>query len=303
MAVSHPIISGAPVLLAPGFKFRPTDEDIVVHYLRPRAMNVPLPSASIVDVDVLGHNPWDLVPEGSMEKYYFSQRVSRWPRGNRCKRAAGDGHWKASGKDVPIFSNDVNSRVPLVVGLKKTMVFYRGKAPFGENTEWVMQEYSLVEAGLMPCRVLRPRGGSNLGRCGCAAAVIAKKNDELSEALRNATARLDKEPVMVNPDDSWVVCHIYKKKKRMPRVIAQGYNIAGGGQVPFFDFIGQGNPIAQGYNIARGGQVPFFDFFGQGNPEETASSSSLTGPPLEKENDDTEGGSSTNEKACSSEGK
>ena len=85
---------------------------------------------------------------------------------------------------------------------------------------------------------------------------------------------------MVKPDDSWVVCHIYRKKKKcaMPRVFAQTYNIAGGGQVPFFDFIGQGR-----------------------NPERAASSSSLTGPPLEKENDDTDG--STNEKACSGEGK
>ena len=61
-----------------------------------------------------------------------------------------------------------------MVGLKKTMVFYRGKAPFGENTEWVMEEYRLAEAGLMPSHVMRPREGRNLGKCGCAAAVIAK---------------------------------------------------------------------------------------------------------------------------------
>ena len=106
-----------------------------------------------------------------------------------------------------------------------------------------------------------------------------QKNGELSEALRNTIASLKKVPVMVKPDDSWVVCHIYRKKKKcaMPRVFAQTYNIAGGGQVPFFDFIGQGNT------------------------ERAASSSSLTGPPIEKENDDTDG--STNEKACSGEGK
>jgi hypothetical protein len=112
--------------------------------------------------------------DGSVEKFYFSQRVpARWPRGNRCNRA-GDGHWKVSGKDVPILSNGVNG-VPLVVGLKTPFVFYRGNAPVGEKTEWLMEEYSLAEAGLMPCRVMRPRGGSsNLGKCGCAAAVIAK---------------------------------------------------------------------------------------------------------------------------------
>ncbi|CAO2149035.1 unnamed protein product [Urochloa humidicola] len=266
MSVSHPIISGAPIRLEPGYKFSPSDEDIVVRYLRPRAMNEPLPSAFIIDADVLRKNPWDLVPEGSMEKYYFSQRVPRCAHGNRCKRAAGDGYWKAAGKDVPIFSNVINDRVPFKVGLKKTMVFYRGNAPVGDNTEWVMEEYSLAEAGLMPCCVTRPRGSSNIGKCGCAAAVIAKKNDELSEALRKAIASLNNDSALVYPDDSWVVCRIYKKKKKYtPRFIARGYNIAGRGQVPFFDFIGQGNP------------------------EWTASSSSLTGPHLEKKNADTEG--------------
>ena len=49
--------------------------------------------------------------------------------------------------------------------------------------------------------------------------------------------------------------------------------------------------FAQTYNIAGGGQVPFFDFIGQGNPERAASSSSLTGAPSE-ENDDTDGSTS-----------
>ncbi|CAL4981087.1 unnamed protein product [Urochloa decumbens] len=214
MSVSDPIISGVPIGLEPGFKFSPSDEDIVVHYLRPRAMNEPLPSAFIIDVDVLRKNPWDIVPEGSMEKYYFSQWVPRWPHaGNRCKRAAGDGYWKASGKDVPIFSNGINDRVPLKVGLKKAMVFYRGNTPVGDNKEWIMEEYSLAEAGLLPCRVMKSRGSSNIGNCGCAVAVIAKKNDELSEALRKAIASLNKDSVLVYPDDSWIVCRIQEEEE------------------------------------------------------------------------------------------
>jgi hypothetical protein len=60
MAVSYPIVSGAPIQLQPGFRFRPTDEEIVVHYLRRRALNVPLRSSPIADFDVLRHNPWEL---------------------------------------------------------------------------------------------------------------------------------------------------------------------------------------------------------------------------------------------------
>lgn len=62
MDFSKPTASEASVELEPGFKFKPTEEEIVMHYLRPRAVNEPLPSTYIVDVDILSRNPWDLVP-------------------------------------------------------------------------------------------------------------------------------------------------------------------------------------------------------------------------------------------------
>ena len=54
--------------------------------------------------------------------------------------------------------------------------------------------------------------------------------------------------VLVNPDESWVVCHIYKKKKHMPRVIAQVYNIAEGGKVAFYNFLKHKNSKEEGSN-------------------------------------------------------
>jgi hypothetical protein len=112
--------------------------------------------------------------EGSTEKYFFSQRVLKWPIGNQWNRAAGDGHWKTSGKDVPIFCGRVNGGEPLMIGSKKTLVFYHGKSDFGENTEWVMQEYSLVGAGLTPYRVMRPGGSNHFGESSSAAATITE---------------------------------------------------------------------------------------------------------------------------------
>jgi len=112
--------------------------------------------------------------EGSVEKYFFCQRVQRWTHGNRYNRAAGDGHWRASGKDVPIFSIIINGGIPLMVGLKKTLVFYLGKAAAGENTEWVMHEYSLVQAGLTPYPVISPSGTNNLGEYSRYAVAITK---------------------------------------------------------------------------------------------------------------------------------
>ena len=63
MAFPQPAVGAASIAHAPaGFKFRPTDEEVILHYLRPRAVNAPLPSSFIVDVDVLSHNPWELLP-------------------------------------------------------------------------------------------------------------------------------------------------------------------------------------------------------------------------------------------------
>ncbi|KAK3120144.1 hypothetical protein QOZ80_9AG0682380 [Eleusine coracana subsp. coracana] len=154
MAASIPLAIEASIPLPPGYKFNPTDEDIVVRYLRCRAVNQPLPSSFVSDKDILNHNPWDLVPEGASEKYFFHCRVMRWATGPRWKRAAKDGFWKASGQKVPIFCESARNRVPLMVGSKRTLVFYLGRPPAGQRTHWVMQEYCLAGVGLSPYRVV-----------------------------------------------------------------------------------------------------------------------------------------------------
>lgn len=51
----------APTQLPPGFRFHPTDEELVLLYLRRKALARPLPAAVIPVVhDVAGLDPWDL---------------------------------------------------------------------------------------------------------------------------------------------------------------------------------------------------------------------------------------------------
>lgn len=74
---------------------------------------------------------------GEKEWYFFTMRDRKYPTGLRTNRATEAGYWKTTGKDKEIF------RASRLVGMKKTLVFYRGRAPRGEKSNWVMHEYRL----------------------------------------------------------------------------------------------------------------------------------------------------------------
>ncbi|KAJ6417230.1 hypothetical protein OIU84_003026 [Salix udensis] len=93
--------------LPPGFRFHPTDEELVVHYLKKKTTSAPLPVAIIAEVDLYKFDPWELPAKatfGEQEWYFFSPRDRKYPNGARPNRAATSGYWKATGTDKPILT-------------------------------------------------------------------------------------------------------------------------------------------------------------------------------------------------------
>lgn len=126
--------------LPPGFRFHPTDEELITHYLSKKVTDGNFNARAIGEVDLNKCEPWDLpwrAKMGEKEWYFFCVRDRKYPTGLRTNRATDAGYWKATGKDKEIY------RAKTLVGMKKTLVFYKGRAPKGEKTNWVMHEYRL----------------------------------------------------------------------------------------------------------------------------------------------------------------
>ncbi|KAL2931987.1 NAC transcription factor 25 [Bienertia sinuspersici] len=164
--------------LPPGFRFHPTDEELIVHYLKRKASSSPLPVSIIAEVDLYKFDPWELPSKaifGEQEWYFFSPRDRKYPNGARPNRAATSGYWKATGTDKPILTSNGHQKV----GVKKALVFYGGKPPRGIKTDWIMHEYRIIDVN----------SSSKL------------PHPLVDHPSKKASLRLD----------DWVLCRIYKK--------------------------------------------------------------------------------------------
>ncbi|XP_020572425.1 protein FEZ-like [Phalaenopsis equestris] len=129
----------------PGFRFHPTEEELLEFYLRRATAGKKLNFDIIGTLNLYLYDPWDLpalAKMGEREWYFFVPRDRRQANGGRPNRTTERGFWKATGSDRPIRSAANPRRL---IGLKKTLVYYRGRAPHGNKTDWVMNEYRLPD--------------------------------------------------------------------------------------------------------------------------------------------------------------
>lgn len=178
--------------MLPGFRFHPTDEELVQFYLKRKLQHRSLPIELIKQVDIYKYDPWDLpklAATGEKEWYFYCPRDRKYRNSTRPNRVTGSGFWKATGTDRPIYSSEGAK----CIGLKKSLVFYRGRAAKGMKTDWMMHEFRLPSAtdGGAPPPPLPPK----------------KTFDKSFPA-----------------SDSWAICRIFKKTNSMAnRALSHSY--------------------------------------------------------------------------------
>ncbi|PSS03900.1 NAC domain-containing protein [Actinidia chinensis var. chinensis] len=166
----------------PGFRFHPTEEELLQYYLRKKVSSEKIDLDVIRDVDLNKLEPWDIQDKckiGSTPQndwYFFSHKDKKYPTGTRTNRATSAGFWKATGRDKVIYCNSKQ------IGMRKTLVFYKGRAPHGKKSDWIMHEYRLDDN--MPS-THDPNHTTNV----------------VYDAAGEATQ-----------EEGWVVCRIFKKK-------------------------------------------------------------------------------------------
>ncbi|CAI0426909.1 unnamed protein product [Linum tenue] len=216
--------SGSDIHLPPGFRFYPTDEELIVQYLNNRIRSAPLPASIVAEIDLYKYDPWDLPSKalfGEDEWYFFTPRNRKYPNGARPNRAAASGYWKATGTDKPILTSTAMSSV----GVKKALVFYKGRPPKGIKTDWIMYEYRLPDTVVSTAR---QKGSMRLDdwvlcrvrqKCSSPRSLWEDPSAPLKE-LAGTFPKQNELNYFTNPNDDAVKNYLYKECPMLPYIFA-----------------------------------------------------------------------------------
>ncbi|KAI3736790.1 hypothetical protein L2E82_26777 [Cichorium intybus] len=124
--------------MEPGFRFCPTDSELIIYYLNAKIQSRNLPKLRLHEVNIYNHKPDELAEQyRSREKkwYFLTPRDRKYRKGNRPDRAVGNfGFWKTTQKLKPVF--DATGQM---VGHKGRLAFYNKDET---KTMWLMHEYT-----------------------------------------------------------------------------------------------------------------------------------------------------------------
>ncbi|BFG22330.1 hypothetical protein CerSpe_086050 [Prunus speciosa] len=123
-----------------GFRFHPTDEELVTHYLKKKLKGMDSHVSNIIrEIDILKFEPWDL-PDKSLiksddENWFFFYKYKKGIRATK------EGFWKITSKDRVIKARDNRT----VIAKKRILTFYIGRVRKSTKTNWVIHEYYIPD--------------------------------------------------------------------------------------------------------------------------------------------------------------
>ncbi|KAK1575929.1 hypothetical protein Q3G72_009535 [Acer saccharum] len=131
--------------IPPGYRFCPSDKQLIVCYLRKKVYNQTLPKINdIYDVEINKYTPLQLFDNyrraGEAAMYFFTSRDRKYLKGKRPNRAVVGGFWKATASKQAIEDKNNN-----LIGYKSALVYHRGTFKNSTKTDWLMQEYTLPD--------------------------------------------------------------------------------------------------------------------------------------------------------------
>ncbi|VAH98704.1 unnamed protein product [Triticum turgidum subsp. durum] len=185
-------------VVPPGFRFHPTEEELLTYYLAKKVASQRIDLDVIPDVDLNKLEPWDIqercrIGTGPQNDWYlFSHKDKKYPTGTRTNRATTAGFWKATGRDKAIYSAAGSGRI----GMRKTLVYYKGRAPHGHKSDWIMHEYRLDDAVAPPTNPVFAAGDASSYYSG-----ISSPVHDMAGGQSSSTQ-----------EDGWVICRVFKKK-------------------------------------------------------------------------------------------
>ncbi|XP_024539264.1 protein FEZ isoform X1 [Selaginella moellendorffii] len=171
-------------VMLPGFRFHPTDEELLTFYLHRKVEHKPLAIEVITQLDIYKFDPWELPGKdhpriliessrsaryqlwissvsagasstgcGEQASYFFCPRDRKYRNSSRPNRVTSGGFWKATGTDRVVHSAKPGHKC---IGLKKSLVFYKGRAARPVKTDWMMHEFRMPQ--LSNKDIFQPRG-------------------------------------------------------------------------------------------------------------------------------------------------
>ncbi|XP_031251029.1 protein CUP-SHAPED COTYLEDON 3-like [Pistacia vera] len=146
-----------------GYRFHPTEDEIINHFLESKMKCGTDFSAVIKEVDISNFEPWELPVHSPLssddQEWYFFSTIAYKPSNKSTSRRVVErttraGFWKVTGKDREIYDDNSGQ----LIGKRKVLVFYQGHGSNAVKTNWAMHEYhsqTVNQKSYVLCRLKR----------------------------------------------------------------------------------------------------------------------------------------------------